>query len=176
MNRKDCQINELPSSNRKLVIFEELVEIATNPDLENVVLFGMKRFYVEDTREYDLIFHVKTDVDNPYLRVKPSRWIIPVLKVNHLLSAHTISEHHSQHPSFTRFALSGRPLSFWDITQDDRSNQVRRVKKCKMISEQVFWDHVQLPEMMRHVGLMRRAIDRRFKQCFRPSQTLMSRI
>ena len=156
------QTEDASAKPTRFLVFKELIETALNPELENVVLFGMKRFIADPNYQYDLLFYAKAGIADPYCRIRLRRMIIPVLRGPDIFS--TIFRIHSKHPEFTRYAIAKeRHIDFCDTLSTSHGMQFQPLGKYKGIAEQVFWDFVQHPKLKRRVEFLRRAIDRRFR-------------
>jgi hypothetical protein len=162
MEYKAPQTEDSPSKPTRFLVFKELIETALNPELKDVFLFGVKKFVADPYYQYDLLFHAKAGILDPYCRIRPRRMIIPVLRGPNSFS--TICGMHSQHPDFTRYGIAReRHVDFCDTLSTSHGMQLQPLGKYKGIAEHVFWDFIRRPELKRHVEFLRSAIDRRFR-------------
>jgi len=153
---------ETSSKPRRIVIFRELIETALDPELDSVVLFGMAEYLEDPQHLYDVVYHVKADVADPFCTVNPRRLITPVIRGSQDEVVRTIHSLHEKHPAFTRYAAVDNSLTFWDVEQHPLGVEVRQRRYCT-VGEQQLWDYAELPGKEEKVKFFRRAIDRRFR-------------
>jgi len=162
MEHNALHTEETSSMPRRLLVLNELIETALDPTLAHVVFFGMRNFIDDTNYLYDVIFHVKADVADPFCSVNPKRLIVPVIRGSEEEVVSTIHSMHKKHPAFTRYAAVGDPLTFWEVEQHSLGVEMQQ-RRYYTVEEQRLWDHQETPKMEKHVKFMRRAIERRFR-------------
>jgi len=148
---------------RRLLVFKELTDVARNPELENVVLFGVTDFLRSQYR-YDLVFHAKVGIMNPFCKVGPRRMIIPVLRLPEDEVVEAIYALYRSYPTFDRYAVADDDsLSFWEMTRGKLGVAIQKRHLYHTAEEQQVWECMDDPKLEDRVSFMRRAIDRRFR-------------
>lgn len=165
MEHANIDIQPEATSTRRLLVFKELTEIARNPQNDNVVLFGVTDF-LHSQYSYDLVFHAKAGIRNPYCKVGPRRMIIPVLRL-HEDEAEVVEAIHALHrsyPTFERYAVADEDsLTFLEVFKEEFGLFIQKRHLYHTAEEQQVWECMDDPKLEHRVNFMRRAIDRRFR-------------
>ena len=163
MEHANIDIQPEVTSTRRLLVFKELTEIARNPQNDNVVLFGVTDF-LHSQYSYDLVFHAKAGIRNPYCKVGPRRMIIPVLRLPEDEVVEAIYALYRSHPAFDRYAVAyADSLTFWEVAREKFGVAIEQRHLYHTAEEQQVWECMDDPKLEHRVSFMRRAIDRRFR-------------
>lgn len=142
-------------------MFEDLEKFVLDKTKKNVVLFGANRFFNSDNVKYDVVFHVRENVQDPYQIIKPTSLVLPVIRDS--FPEVEISRLNAQYPSFTRFAVPEKDrILFYDIRKHALGRELKCADGYSRIPEGPFFERVNLPEMEKEVRRLRVEIDERY--------------